>query len=44
MSVPASDIAMITFNDVPAINTSLKYDMLGVLDREPSAILRAPRL
>lgn len=31
MSVPASDIAMITFNDVPAINTSLKYDMLGVL-------------
>lgn len=31
MSIPASAIAMITFNDVPTINTSLKYEVLGVL-------------
>lgn len=30
MTGPA-DIAMITFNDVPAINTSLKYEVLGEL-------------
>ena len=31
MSVSHSRIAMITFNDVPKINTSLKYRVLGVL-------------
>jgi len=31
MSVSHSRIAMITFNDVPKINTSLKYGVLGVL-------------